>query len=112
MSIPGEKKFPSRLRQLRTQGQLTQVQLAEKFGFTGKAVSTWEKGTREPGIADLVRLAEVFNCTLDFLMGQDTPPPPPVEIPGWLEPHLEALASLDPAGRKAVVALIQGLRKP
>ena len=59
------------LLNLRIQNGLTQSKLAKKIGYGQHAISTWEKGTREPNIATLCSLADVFNISLDELVGRD-----------------------------------------
>ena len=48
---------------------LTQDQLAEKLGVTAQAVSKWENDQSCPDIAMLPKLAEIFGCSTDALLG-------------------------------------------
>ena len=57
-----------RIKQLRKEKGLTQSQLADELGVTDKAVSKWEVGEANPDISLLVKLAEVFNVTVDYLL--------------------------------------------
>lgn len=57
-----------RIKTLRKEKGLTQNQLANKLGITDKAVSKWETEEANPDIALLVKLAELFNVTIDYLL--------------------------------------------
>ena len=57
-----------RIKQLRKEKGLTQSQLADELGVTDKAVSKWEVGEANPDISLLVKIAEVFNVTVDYLL--------------------------------------------
>ena len=56
------------IRALRTQKQMTQVQLAERLGVTDKAVSKWERDLSYPDIALFPRLADVLGVTVNDLL--------------------------------------------
>lgn len=60
-----------RIRTFRLSHGLGQVHLADACNVSKKTIESWENGTREPKIADLIRLADVFNCTLDYLVGRE-----------------------------------------
>ncbi|MBE6776711.1 MAG: helix-turn-helix transcriptional regulator [Ruminococcaceae bacterium] len=57
------------IKNLRKSKDITQEQLAEIVGVSPQAVSRWECGTTYPDILLLPRLAEVFNTTVDELLG-------------------------------------------
>ena len=59
------------LVQLRTQAKLTQLQLAEMLNYSDKAVSKWERGEAIPDIRVLMRLAEIYNITVDDIVKSD-----------------------------------------
>ena len=61
--------FGQRLRELREEAGLSMLQLAKAVGVSDAAVCKWENGIAEPKITYLTRLAEFFNCTLDYLVG-------------------------------------------
>ena len=59
-----------RLRELRTGEELTQKQLAQKIGYEAHNIGDWERGKAEPSIVDLIKLADVFGCSVDYLIGR------------------------------------------
>ena len=62
-------KFANRLKELRTNKKLTQEELANRIGVGKSLISMYEKGTRNPSIENLEKLADEFNVDLDYLMG-------------------------------------------
>lgn len=56
------------LKEKRTENQLTQDQLAEKIFVSRKTISNWETGKTTPDIDSLVRLANLFELSLDNLL--------------------------------------------
>lgn len=61
--------FSKRLKELRKKARLTQVEIAEKLGISQPAYASWERGTKKPTQENLVRLAQVLNVTIDYLIG-------------------------------------------
>lgn len=57
-----------RIKELRESKGLTQSQLAEELNFSDKTISKREKGGAEPDSGTLVKLAKIFNVTLDYLL--------------------------------------------
>lgn len=55
------------LAQLRKEAKLTQLELAEKFNYSDKAVSKWEKGDTIPDIETLYNLCQFYGVTIDYL---------------------------------------------
>ena len=51
----------SRLKQLRQEKHLRQVQLAALIGVEKSTISNYEMGTRQPPYSTLIRLANLFN---------------------------------------------------
>lgn len=64
-------EFSSRLRELRTQAGLTQLQLAQRLGITKSVISFYELSERAPSPDVLIRLAKVFRVSTDYLLGLD-----------------------------------------
>lgn len=66
---------------LRQAQGMTQLELAERLNYSDKAVSKWERGESMPDIAVLVELADLFGVTLDQLVRDEAPKPPPCSCP-------------------------------
>ena len=61
--------FSNRLRELRTEHNMSMKQLAKLINTTDAAISNWENGVNEPKISYIVSLSKVFNVTTDYLLG-------------------------------------------
>lgn len=62
-----KKVVGTNLTKLRKSKNLTQAELANKFNYSDKAVSKWEKGDTLPDTETLYELCEFYNVTLDYL---------------------------------------------
>ena len=63
--------FATRLRFLFDEKpNVTQAQLSEKIGVTRQTVSQYVNGVSEPGYAALVKIADFFDVSLDYLLGR------------------------------------------
>ena len=70
--------FSQRLVQLRTQRGLSQAEVAKEIGVVVRAYQRYEYGQREPQLSGLVRMADFYGVTLDYLAGRsDYPGPAP-----------------------------------
>lgn len=58
------------LKTLRTEKELSQAQLAEVLGITQDSISLWEKGKRVPDTQYVVKLADFFGVSTDYLLGR------------------------------------------
>lgn len=65
-----ENKFAQRLLELRQDNNLTQNALAKAIGVSQKSIDFWEKGVNEPKLTYLIRLANYFSVSIDFLVGK------------------------------------------
>ena len=59
-----------RLKELRKARRITQLKLAMDLNLTQNTVSRYETGEREPGIAELVRIADYFHISVDYQIGR------------------------------------------
>ena len=53
---------------VRKKNNISQKDLAKKIGVTQQAISSYEKGIRQPPIDVLIKMSEIFNCTIDELV--------------------------------------------
>ena len=60
------------LRKYRIIKNLTQEDVAEYLGITAQSVSKWERGESYPDITFLPALANIFETSIDLLIGMDT----------------------------------------
>lgn len=61
-----------RIKQLRTERGLSQVDLAEKLGVSKQSVSNWENDNIQPSIEMLLKISRIFSVTTDYLLGEDS----------------------------------------
>ncbi len=111
--------FAERLKELRKEKNMTQVQLAETLGVSKGTIAMWEIGKREPNFEMLDRLSDVFDRRIDYILGfsDDTSSPMPTEeeldqLGRWeveeqFRDIIMAYLSLDEYGRTAVENLIK-----
>lgn len=58
-----------RLKKLRIQHSLTQQQVANKLNITRTAIGKYESGVACPDTEKLVMLAQIYGCSIDYLLG-------------------------------------------
>ncbi len=62
--------FSTRLRSLRIQNKLTQKELSQALDVQRDALANWEVGRSTPDYDMLIKIADYFNVTSDFLIGR------------------------------------------
>ena len=60
-----------RLKELREENGLSQKKLADSIDTSQRNIGRWENGENEPTMSQLVKLANYFNCSIDFLVGKE-----------------------------------------
>ena len=63
--------FASRLKVLRVSNGYSQTQIAQSLGTVQGVVSKYECGIREPDLKMLVKIADFYNVSLDYLLGRN-----------------------------------------
>lgn len=63
--------FGKRLRSLRIQNKLTQKELSQSLDVQRDALANWEVGRSTPDYDMLIKIADYFNVTSDFLIGRN-----------------------------------------
>lgn len=64
--------FGSKLKTLRKKSGMTQTDLARRLNITKSVVSYYENQERVPSPDVLVRLADIFNVSTDYLLGRNS----------------------------------------
>ncbi len=62
-------KFYDRLKELRIEKGLSQMQLANATGLSQSAIARWELKITDPPASSLITLAKFFGVTVDYLLG-------------------------------------------
>lgn len=109
----------NRIQMARKAQGLTQKEFGEALGLTQATVSAWEVGRNEPNYKVLREIAQVLNCSIEYLMGY-TPsetetgmPPEQRETAIFQESleidHIFAKGNLTKAERKRAVEVVRAM---
>jgi len=63
--------FAERLKELRTETNLSHANLAKKINVSERLISYWENGKRECDFDMLLTLANIFSVSVDYLLGRE-----------------------------------------
>ena len=111
--------FAERLKELRKDKNMTQMQLAEALGVSKGTVAMWEIGKREPNFETLNRLSDIFDKRIDYILGNSNDASSPRfteedidqlgrwEVEDQFREIIMAYLSLDEYGKTAVESLIK-----
>lgn len=61
-------EFKDMLNKLRTEKKLSQSKLADKLGVSHQAVQKWESGETTPDVEKVIKIANFFGVTIDYLL--------------------------------------------
>lgn len=108
-----------RLKQLRSEKGMTQVQLAQMLGVSKGTVAMWETSKRKPSFEILSKLSDIFDRRMDYILGysDDASSPQPTEeeldqLGSWaaedsMRETIMQYLRLDEYGKQAVEAIIR-----
>lgn len=60
------------IKRLREERDMSQTELAERLGIKPPSVWKLERGLANPAYPTLAKLADIFGCTMDEVMGRET----------------------------------------
>ena len=63
-------KFPTRLKELREEKGLLSKDFAKIMSVEPATITNWEKGNRFPKDDVLIKIADYFDCSIDYLLGR------------------------------------------
>lgn len=66
--------FSERLKELRKSKKINQTILANAVNLNIKQIQRYEGGSNEPTLSVLIALADYFDVSLDYLVGQSDDP--------------------------------------
>ena len=70
------------IKKYREAAGLTQQKTADKIGVSTATLIRYEAGSREPRATELLKMSELFGCTVDELLGKNPTQPLPVSEQG------------------------------
>lgn len=106
------------IKLLRTEKGYAQRDIAALLGVSQQAYSNYEAGRREPDLAALCNLANIFGVTVDYLLGRDDTPQPYLPLQSVALPAAPALTAeeqelverfreLNPEGQTAALGALR-----
>lgn len=100
----GDMEFHEHLKRLRESKELTQLQVADAVGIAKNTYIGYEKGSREPRLSELKKLAELFQVGLGELCleARDS------GLTGWLKASFEAAKNLRARDKAALIQVVNG----
>lgn len=103
----------NRIKELREEKHITQIRLSIELEVSQETISAYEKGKYFPSVKMLIKLSEIFNTSIDYLLGLSDIRNP--ELAMRLTPFEENLLTLskdlDEIGREKTLSYIEGYLK-
>lgn len=62
--------FGERLKQIRKEKNMTQVEVAKAVGIAKQTINSYEKGIKFPSLPVLTEIANCLDCSADYLLGR------------------------------------------
>ena len=60
------------IKKIRESRGMLQYELANRMGVKKASVSAWESGKAMPSAENLLKLADILECTVDAILGRDS----------------------------------------
>lgn len=61
--------MPNRIKDLRVEKKITQLQLSIDLGVTQETISAYEHDRHLPSLSALIKMSEIFDASMDYIMG-------------------------------------------
>lgn len=103
--------FPERLKQLRKSRNVNQQTLGEYLDYKYTTIGNYETGRNEPSLDVLIKIAQFFDVSVDYLIGASDFPISEKEITEKEMELLYAYRGSDENNQKALSELINVLSK-
>lgn len=92
-------KIDTCLKSLRLSKKMTQKELGQRLSLSASTISSYELGVNSPSYDILVKYADIFHVSTDYILGRETSVTPIIDADGLSDYEI-----------KAVQALVDGLR--
>lgn len=98
-----------RMKQLRKERGWSQADLAERVETDARQISRYENGRITPSLDALIRIAEAFDISVDYLLIEDASRRPLHPNDHGLGARLDALGELDDEDRTTLLGVLDAL---
>ncbi len=89
------KDLPKKLKTLRIKYGYSQRQVADKVDVSPSIISSYETGERTPSTDVLLSLSNIYNCSVDYLLGKQSAEPPVIlDTEGLTDKQIQAIKIL------------------
>ena len=89
------KDLPEKLKLLRVKYGYSQKQVADKVNVSPSIISGYETGERTPSTDVLLSLSNIYNCSVDYLLGKQNAEPPVIfDTEGLTDKQIQAIITL------------------
>ena len=68
----------TKIKELREQKNISMAQAAKELGFPYTTYVNYEKGEREPRSEALIKIAQYFGVSTDYILGRESAPAPTI----------------------------------
>lgn len=101
----------NRIRELRAEKNITQLRLSLELEVSQETVSAYENGKHLPSLKSLIKMADIFHVSTDYLIGRSDVRKPSATSPLPNEDIalLDCFHDLDTVDKARLVAYAQGL---
>jgi repressor LexA len=81
------------IKHLRAKKNISQKELADKLNVSRSTISMWETGASQPDNENILKMAEIFNVSVDVIFGREAYPDRPESTGGKWIPVLGTIAA-------------------
>lgn len=96
-------KTGDKIAKLRKQNNLTQDQLASLLKVSRQSVSKWESNITYPETEKIIRISQIFDCSIDYLLNDKIEEPQAKEIKSEINAVQEQVVSQNVTSQESVV---------
>ena len=97
------------IKKMREKAGYKQQDVADKLDVTIRCYGNWERETREINLRDAIRLADLFECSLDELAGREWNGSEAPPLSGAEHDIVDAYRACDQSGQEAIQAAVSGI---
>ena len=99
----------NKIKELRKDRNISQDELAEKINIDGRQISRYENDKMNPSIEVLIKIAEAFNISIDYLLFDDIPKKPLKQKYFSIINKLETIENLSNEDQQAFIIFLDSI---